>query len=174
MTQKVGCAIIEKSIFMNIGESDGGIDTMPAGIFVMPRGMPASVTATMPMRMPPVTRRVSSVTMSNSPARASRPPALLRSGERPTRTAGLATTSPALWRPIKVMKMPMPADTPIFSVLGIELTTSSRTFVQVSRIKMTPSIKIAARATCQGIFIPSTTVKAKKALSPMPGARAKG
>ena len=75
---------------------------------------------------------------------------------------------------MKVMKMPIPAETPILSVFGIEFTTSSRTLVHVSRIKMIPSMNIAASATCQGIFIPSTTVKAKKALSPMPGASAKG
>lgn len=54
ITQNSGFAIIEKSIFINIGEIEGGIETNPAGIFVMPKGIPAMVTAIIPISMPPV------------------------------------------------------------------------------------------------------------------------
>ena len=40
--------------------------------------------------------------------------------------------------------------------------------------KTTPEQNTAASACCQVYFIASTTVKAKKALSPMPGASAIG
>ena len=42
--QKAGCASIEKSIFMNIGESDGGMETIPSGIFATPSGIASAVT----------------------------------------------------------------------------------------------------------------------------------
>ena len=172
--QKAGCASIEKSIFMNIGESDGGMETIPSGIFATPSGIASAVTTTTPMRMPPFTRRASSVTMSSRPRMESSAGTLPLSLPRPRRTAGLSTMMPEPWRPMKVMKSPMPAETPILSVLGIELTTSSRTLVQVSTMKITPSTKTAASATCHGMPMPRTTVKAKKALSPMPGASANG
>ena len=71
-------------------------------------------------------------------------------------------------RPIRAIKKPMPAAMPTLRVLGMLLMTASRIFVSVSRMKMTPSTKIAASATCQEIFIESTTEKAKKAFSPIP------
>ena len=173
-TQNSGLAISEKSILQNIGESDGGMETTPSGIFVIPRGIPTIVITIIPIRIPPVTLRASSTTMRMRPASESRAGRLARRGVRPRSTASLLTMIVALCRPIKVMKSPMPAEMPIFSDLGIELTTSSRTFVSVSTMNITPSMKTAASATCHGSFIPMTTAKAKKALSPMPGASANG
>ena len=72
------------------------------------------------------------------------------------------------------MKSPIPVEMPIFRDFGKPFTIVSLTFVRVSRMNMTPSINIAARATCHEIPIPRTTPKAKKAFSPMPGARAIG
>ncbi len=43
-----------------------------------------------------------------------------------------------------------------------------------SRKNSTPEQNTAASACCQLYFMPSTTAKAKKALSPMPGASAMG
>ena len=59
-----------------------------------------------------------------------------------------------------------------FQVISTAL--ASRTREAVSRIKSMPSKSTAAKAVCQLIFIPITTVKAKKAFKPIPGARAKG
>jgi len=72
------------------------------------------------------------------------------------------------------MKSPIPAEMPIFRDLGMPLTMLSRRRVMVRRMKSTPSRKIAASATSQEMPMPSTTPKAKKALSPIPGARAMG
>ena len=60
-----------------------------------------------------------------------------------------STTSPQFCRPMKAMKRPMPADTACLRLMGMALKISSRTGVRERRMKMTPSTKTAARATCQ-------------------------
>ncbi len=50
----------------------------------------------------------------------------------------------------------------------------SRTGTTLRITNTTPEKKTAARATSQLTFMPLTTTKAKKAFSPMPGARAMG
>ena len=74
----------------------------------------------------------------------------------------------------KHINKPIPTDTATLSVLGIALNIASRTFVTESTIKTRPSTNTAVKACCQLYPIPNTTVYAKYALRPRPGARIKG
>ena len=78
-----------------------------------------------------------------------------------TVVAGLATTSPALFKPMKAMNRPMPAAMAANRALGIALTINRRTPVSVRNRKTTPEMKTRPRATRQGTPMPSTTVKVK-------------
>ena len=171
--QKAGCASIEKSIFMNIGESDGGMETMPRASSRRERYREHGYdddadedAALYAARL----ERDHEQQAEDGEQRGDVAAELAEAEE----DGGVVDDDAGAWRPMKVMKSPMPAETPILSVLGIELTTSSRTLVQVSTMKITPSTNTAASATCHGMPMPRTTVKAKKALSPMPGASANG
>ena len=92
----------------------------------------------------------------------------------PNRVESLFTTIFAFCRPIKVMNKPIPTDTACFKFIGMALKIASLTFVKESRIKIRPSTNTAANAICQVYPIPSTTVYAKYAFNPIPGASAKG
>ena len=69
---------------------------------------------------------------------------------------------------------PTPAEMANFRFRGIELMMYSRMRNTEIRKKITPEQNTAASACCQVYFMVSTTVKAKKAFSPMPGASAIG
>ena len=86
----------------------------------------------------------------------------------------LGTTMPALCNPIKAIKSPIPAEILCFIPIGIASTISSRILKKVSKINIIPSKKTAVKANCHEYPIPRTMVNAKKALRPIPGARAKG
>ena len=68
----------------------------------------------------------------------------------------------------------MPADMASLRFRGIELMMYSRILKIEIRKKITPEQNTAASACCQVYFMVNTTVKAKNALSPMPGASAIG
>ncbi len=72
------------------------------------------------------------------------------------------------------MKRPIPAPIAFLRLAGIALTIASRRLVSVSITNIRPSIRIAVRANCQEWPRPKHTVNTKNALSPIPGARAKG
>ena len=91
-----------------------------------------------------------------------------------TSVAGLLTTTPAPFRPIRAIKRPMPAVMASLRLDGIALITMSRSFVSDKSKKTAPSTNTAAKAVCQLYPIPNTTVYAKYALRPRPGARIKG
>ena len=69
---------------------------------------------------------------------------------------------------------PTPADIASLTFRGIELMMYSRMRKIEMKKKITPEQNTAASACCQVYFIVKTTVKAKNALSPMPGASAIG
>ena len=171
--QKFGLARPEKSIFMNVGMTDGGAETKLSGAWATPRGMATAVITSMPMRIAPLMFRACSTAMMKKPAIAS-PTSIVFRFPSPTRTASSLTMMPAPCRPMNAIKTPIPAAMPIFSDVGMSFTMLSRSLVRVSSMKRIPSIKMAASATSHDMPIPSTTPKAKKALSPMPGARAIG
>ena len=80
---------------------------------------------------------------------------------------------------MNAMNSPMPAEMPILRDLGMLFMMASRMLVSVSTAKIAPSMKTAASAICHVtgaplIFMLRTTPKAKKALRPIPGARAIG
>ncbi len=61
-----------------------------------------------------------------------------------------------------------------FTFMGMLFRTASRTLKSVNTAKITPSRNTAVRANCQECPIPMTTVYAKNAFRPMPGASANG
>ena len=80
---------------------------------------------------------------------------------------------------MNVMNSPIPALIPILRLFGIEFMTASRMLVRVRTANIAPSMKTAASAICHVtgapfIVIEATTLKAKNALRPIPGARATG
>ena len=91
-----------------------------------------------------------------------------------TSVAGSPTTMPALRRPRKVSSNPMPPAAAARSDGGIASATRSRSGVTDTTRKSTPAQNTMPSAVGQGIWCCSTSVKAKKALRPMPGATANG
>ncbi len=91
-----------------------------------------------------------------------------------TSGAGLSRTMPEPCRPIKAIKSPIPAEMAFFKSKGMQFRIASRRLVIVRRMKIRPSRKTAVRANCQEYPMPRQTLNAKKALSPMPGARPTG
>ena len=91
-----------------------------------------------------------------------------------TSVAGLAVTIFASSSAMMPRNRPTPAEIASFKFLGIELMMYSRMRNIEIRKKITPEQNTAASACCQVNFIVSTTVKAKNALRPMPGASAIG
>ena len=75
---------------------------------------------------------------------------------------------------MKAIKSPIPTDIALFILRGILLTIASLTLKAVRIINIIPSIKTAVKAVCQLCPIPITTVYAKNAFNPIPGANAKG
>ena len=70
--------------------------------------------------------------------------------------------------------IPIPAVTANLSAFGMARTTACRTPITESSTNSTPEMNTAPSAVCQGIFCPSTTVYAKYAFKPIPGACANG
>ena len=66
-----------------------------------------------------------------------------------TSVAPLSTTTLAVWRAMKQMNRPMPADTAFFRDIGIALKMPSRTGVRDRARKTRPSTKTASSANCQ-------------------------
>ena len=93
-----------------------------------------------------------------------------------TRVAPSSCIQPISLSPIMARNAPIPAPVAIFRSLGIALiilVLQPTCGIEMTR-KIIPSMKTAARATCQSIPMPSTTAKVKYALSPIPGASANG
>ena len=92
----------------------------------------------------------------------------------PTSTAGSSTTTFISSSPMMVRNSPMPVPTANFTGLGNSSMMYRRAPPTVSRMKMMPSTTTAARAVSHGMPNAPTTVNAKKAFRPSPGAWANG
>jgi hypothetical protein len=77
----------------------------------------------------------------------------LRMLPRPTSVLGSATTRPALRKPMRAMKRPMPLATAAYSSWGMARRIICRMPAAVMARKMTPERKTAPRAVCQGMCI---------------------
>jgi hypothetical protein len=75
---------------------------------------------------------------------------------------------------MKVRKRPIPTAVAARRLTGMAVAIITRTGVTERITNSTPDQNTMPRATCQGTPRPSTIVKAKKALIPIPGATAKG
>ena len=127
----------------------------------------------MPIRIEPLTFSASSAAIRKKPRIASSGAGSVM-WPRPTKVASLATTMPAFFSAMMPRNMPMPAATALRIECGMPATSQRRTPVTVRIRKMQPEMKTAPSACCQVKPMAPTTVKAKKALRPMPGAIAIG
>lgn len=145
---------------------------LPFGVTI-PVAYPTIVVANMPNKMPPGTFIAKSTTVKMIPATARRTMGLVKS-LRVTKVASLSTIMPALFKPIKAMKRPIPLGIAFFKFDGMDFNIASLTLKKEKIINKIPSKNTAVKATSTLYFIVITTVKVKKALSPMPGANAIG
>ena len=132
-----------------------------------------TVTTRMPIRIAPVTFSASSAAMMKNPSMASSGAGAIMC-PRVTEVASLVTTIPAFFSAMMPRNIPMPAAIALRIECGMPATSQRRTPVTVRIRKMQPEMKTAPSACCQVNPSAPTTVKAKKALSPMPGAIAIG
>jgi hypothetical protein len=149
-----------------VGRGEAGRSNNVAGIVVtvppLPFGMmrPARVTARMERMMAPGTRRATSTAASRMPPKQSSTPGEPKS-PCVTKVAGLATTMPPFFRPMKAMKRPMPQVMANFSWWGMAAMIFSRTPVTERPRKMTPLTNTRPRADCHETPSPRQMVKAK-------------
>ena len=93
---------------------------------------------------------------------------------KPTREDLLSTINLPFCKPIKAMNRPIPAEIAYFKSWGIASTTFSRNFKTVIKINKIEATNTLAKAVCQLICIPITTLYEKKAALPRVGAKAIG
>jgi hypothetical protein len=84
------------------------------------------------------------------------------------------TTTPAFTSPMNAMNNPMPIPMARLRSSGMALRTASRNPVNTSAVMTRPSMTITPMAWGNVSPNPATSVKATKALSPSPDARANG
>ncbi len=162
------CSAPMMSSCRKVGARLGGAENTPPN-WVMPSDIDAMVTTRIPIRIAPRTLSASRAAMIKKPPIARRGPDS-RKSPRPTSVAGLSTTTPALFNPIRARNMPIPAAIALRNECGMPSTSQRRIPVTVRNRKIMPEMKTAPSACCHEKPIAPTTVKAKKALRPMPGA----
>ena len=150
------CRAPGMSSLPNVPASAVGPNVQPVQLD-SPRNQPITVSTRMPISMAPLTLRACSTAISTIPARVSRAVGVFRLPSA-TVVAGLATTSPAFFRPMKAMNRPMPAAVAASRGLGIERTISWRTPTSVSSRKAIPEMKTQPSAVSHGTPMPLTTV----------------
>ena len=109
------------------------------------------------MRIAPLTRQACSAPISTRPISDTAAVGAVRS-PKPTEVAGLATMTPASFRPMKAMNRPMPPATAANSERGMALTINWRTPTTVSTRKAAPDRNTQPSAVSHGTPMPLTTV----------------
>ena len=129
----------------------------------------------MPSSSAPRTRRAISQAESRKPTRnttlGSPPSEPSPTGSGPA--AGF-TTKPAVKKPMKAMKRPMPTLIARLRPIGTASSMASRKRVRTSSVMTAPSRATIVMACGHVSPRPATSSKATTALSPMPGASARG
>ena len=146
---------------------------------VIPSGIPIRVAAIIPRRIEPFTFLACRIPMMTRPTSATSAPLIktisapllhLEKSTRLTSVAGLEMTIPAFFSPIIVINRPIPGVIAVLTASGIDLIIASRRPIAVITMKKIPDINTITSA-CPYVYpIPSTTVYAKNAFNPMPGA----
>ena len=138
--------ILSSSNWQKIGAIDSGCDTTPLNS-VTPIGIPISMVTRIPISIAPGVLRINIKPVITRPIRANsaEPPVM---SPRVTSVESLATTTPALSKPMKAINRPIPAPMALRRLRGMAFTIASRTLVTVSRINTNPSSRIAVRANC--------------------------
>ena len=137
--------------------------------------MPRSVVSRIPSRSAPRTRRAMSQAVRRKPTRKT----MLGSPPRdpsPTGNGPVAgfTTKPAVKKPMKAMKRPIPTPIARLSPSGTASIAVSRKRVSTRSVIASPSRKTTVIAWGHVSPRPATSSKATTAFSPIPGASASG
>ncbi len=160
------CSSRSKLSCRKVGAGEAGSEKSEPGIVVtvpplpLATARPATVTARMDRMMAPGTRRAMSTAVSRMPPKHSRTAGVPKS-PCVTKVAGLETTMPPFFRPMKAMKRPMPQVMASFSWCGMAAMIFSRTPVTERLRKMQPFTNTRPRADCHETPSPRQTVKAK-------------
>ena len=91
-----------------------------------------------------------------------------------TNVSLLPTIMPPSFKPINVMKNPIPEAIAYFKFRAIILIIFSRILNKLNSVKMIPATKTPVKVTCQSIPIPIHTEKVKNEFNPILGAIAIG
>ncbi|MNV04132.1 hypothetical protein D3C71_944200 [compost metagenome] len=166
------CSRPGRSSCRKVGARLGGNDTSP-WYCRSPNAQPAAVTARMPIRIAPRTRRASRIAISRKPPSASSGGAVL-SGPSATSVSSLPMITPDFCSAMIARNRPIPATIADRNDAGMPDTSHARTPVSDSTRNTRPEMNTAASACCQGRPAAPTTVKAKNAFKPMPGAMPTG
>ena len=166
------CSSPGRSSCRKVGARLGGSDTRP-WYCTSPASQPAAVTARMPIRMAPRTRRASSTAISRKPPSASSGGTVF-SGPSASMVSWLATITLDFCSAMIARNRPMPATMDARSEAGIPATSHARMPLSDSTRNTSPEMNTAASACCHGSPAAPTTVKAKNAFRPMPGAMPTG
>ena len=154
---------------------DGGILTILSGIGVTPIGIPITVVITIPKNNAPFTFLATNIPVITIPIIANNPgPDIILPNDTIVPPSVGCTTMPAPSNPINAINKPIPTEIAFFIFAGIESTIASLTLNIVNNINIKPSSKTAVKANWYEYPIPKTTVNAKNAFNPIPGACANG
>ena len=150
----------------------GGIEIIVFGASISPIKIPKIVVITIPNKIPPL------VFLTSRKAITTNPITEIATGfvnaPSPTSVAGLSTISPIDCIPKNAINKPIPAPVASLNSIGIARIRAFLTPVTVKITNIIPDKNTTPRACSQVAPIPFTNVKAKKALSPIPGAIANG
>ena len=138
-----------------VGAIDGGAEKMPRN-WLPPKKNEATVTPTMPIRMAPGTRALSSATMARKPSTARITGAECRSPSV-TSVALSPTTIPALLSAISARNRPMPTVMALRSDCGMPSMMCLRMPNSVTTRNKQPEMNTAPSAACQVKPMCSTT-----------------
>ena len=161
--------ILCHSNFINVELIDGGILTIELGNSITPIGIPIIVVMIIPKNNAPLTFLATNIPVITIPINDKRIVLFLTSPNASI-VAPSPITTPAASSPNRAINKPIPIEIAFFILTGIESTIASRTLNNVNNIKIKPSNKTAVSANSNEYPICNTTVYAKKAFNPMPGA----
>ena len=104
-----------------------------------------TLTAKIPIMIDPVTPRLSRIAIIIKPT-AAKITGIDVTSPKPTRVAGLSTTTPAFFNPMIARNKPIPAPTPNFMLFGILLMIHCLAGVTDNKINTKPATKTAVKA----------------------------
>src|SRR6056297_520842 len=151
-------------------EGARGVDGWGLSAPMAAAAQPATLVRTTPPTMEPGMPRAYSASVRNRPTTEMMATGSWAMLPSVMSVAGSSTTTYISSRPMMARNSPIPVPTANFTGSGNRRMMYSRAPMAVRMMKMIPSVTTAASAVCHGMPSAPTTVNAKKAFSPRPGA----